>query len=171
LYQFVHNNPLNAIDPTGRDVVYLLDPNAVAGAGHAAILIGNDQHGWLYFSFGPGKCMMNPFGGNNADNLDTKSLNSFSAAQQDSGLSRYKKYARWNSDQAADKKAIDAVKKYFDKSYNICTRNCDDVAAAGIKAAGESFDDKWKPVNAYDANKGKSDESGDFPKQPAPKAP
>ena len=58
-----------------------------------------------------------------------------------------------------------------DSRFHICTRNCDDVAAAGIKAAGESFDDKWKPVNAYDANKGKADESGDFPKHPARKAP
>lgn len=115
--------------------------------------------------------MINPFGGNNADNLDTKGFNSFSAARQDAALARYKKYARWNTDKAADRKALDAMKKYFDKSYNICTRNCDDVAADAIKAAGESFDDKWKPVNAYDKNKGNADESGDFPQQPAPRVP
>jgi hypothetical protein len=115
--------------------------------------------------------MFNPFGGNNADNLDTKSFNSFSAARQDAGLARYKKYARWNTDKAADRKALDAMKKYFDKSYNICTRNCDDVAADAIKAAGVSFNDKWKPVNAYDANKGNADEFGDFPEQPAPRVP
>jgi len=170
-YGFVNNTPVNAIDPIGRDVVYLLDPSAVGGAGHAAVLIGNDQDGWSYFSFGPGKCMLNPFGGNNADNLDTKGLNNFSAARQDASLARYKRYARWNTDKAADRKALEAMKQYFDKSYNICTRNCDDVAADAIKAAGESFNDKWKPVTAYDANKGNADESGEFPQQPAPRVP
>ena len=171
LYGFVANNPLNAFDPFGQDVIYILDPSAVGGAGHAAILIGNDKGGWHYFSFGPGKCMMNPYGGNREDNLDYKGFNSLEDARKDSGLSRYKEYEKWSTDGSADKKAIDAVKQYFQKGYSICGQNCDDVAAKGIKAAGVNFDDKWKPVNSYDSNKGGANESGEFPKQTSPATP
>ena len=166
LYAFVSNNPLNAFDPFGRDVVYLLDPGAVAGNGHAAILIGNDTGGWTYFSFGFGKCMMNPFGGNTEDNLDTKGFRSFDEARKDSAMARYGKFIRWKTDKAADHKAIDAIRPYFNKDYNLFTCNCDDVAMKGIKAAGVNAIDKWRPVDSYKENKGKGDESGNFPKKP-----
>ena len=167
-YHFVYNNPNTYIDPLGLDVVYLLDPNAVAGAGHAALLVGNDTNGWQYFSFGPGKCCMNPYGGNNADNLDAKSFKSLSAAQSNPTLNRYKNYIQWNTDHTADKAAINAVKPYFDKGYNLFSRNCDDVAVVGIKGAGVSIKDDWKPVNTYKDNKDKGNASGDFHPAPAP---
>jgi RHS repeat-associated protein len=170
LYGFVNNTPINAIDPFGRDVVYIVDPSAVRGNGHAAILIGNDQDGWHYFSFGLGQCQCNPFGGNR-DNLDYLGFNSFDDARKDARLARYKNYARWKTDSAADKKAIDKMKEYFNKGYNLFGQNCDDAAAAGIRAAGVDFDDKWRPNKSYETNKGNADESGDFPHKPSPPAP
>lgn len=49
-YVFVGNMPINAIDPDGRDIVVLSDPNGAHGAGHQAILIGNNKEGWTYIS-------------------------------------------------------------------------------------------------------------------------
>jgi RHS repeat-associated protein len=49
-YSFVGNMPLIAIDPDGKDIVVLLDKNAAKGAGHQAILIGDDIQGWTYIT-------------------------------------------------------------------------------------------------------------------------
>ena len=47
------------IDPDGRDIIQLLDPDGGRSAkpilnkipfGHAAVLVGNDSDGWLYYS-------------------------------------------------------------------------------------------------------------------------
>lgn len=38
------------MDPTGRDIIHLLDSSRAGGFGHSAALIGNDQDGWLYYS-------------------------------------------------------------------------------------------------------------------------
>jgi len=50
LYGFVSNNPVNAIDPLGLDVIVLNDSRAVVGAGHSSILVGSNETGWAYFS-------------------------------------------------------------------------------------------------------------------------
>jgi len=52
LYAFCGNNSVNFVDPMGLDVVYLIDTDAVRGAGHAASAVGNDQTGWTFYSFG-----------------------------------------------------------------------------------------------------------------------
>jgi RHS repeat-associated protein len=37
---YTGNDPTNATDPSGEDVIYALDPTAVGGRGHAALIIG-----------------------------------------------------------------------------------------------------------------------------------
>ena len=55
-YAFVANNPINAIDPDGRDIIFLKDTKGALGFGHAAVLIGNKTEGWVYISMnGTGK--------------------------------------------------------------------------------------------------------------------
>ena len=49
-YNFVLNNPLNNIDPDGRDVVVLRNSSGAKGTGHGALLIGDDKNGWTYIS-------------------------------------------------------------------------------------------------------------------------
>jgi RHS repeat-associated protein len=165
LYRFVGNNPISTLDPDGRDVVYLLDPAVLRGADHAAILIGNDQDGWHYFSFGMGQCWFIP-GPAWRDNLEYIGFNSFAAARQDIRLARYQSYARWHTDSSADKNAIAEMRKWFNRGYVVCGRNCDDAAAAGIRAAGVDFHDKWRPKKSYETNRSHADESGDFPQKP-----
>jgi len=53
LYGYVGNDPVNAVDPNGADIVFLNDPRrpGTYDQGHAAILIGNDSiTGWTYMS-------------------------------------------------------------------------------------------------------------------------
>jgi RHS repeat-associated protein len=49
-YNFVSNMPISAIDPDGRDIIVLADREAAKGAGHQAVLIGDDKNGWMYIS-------------------------------------------------------------------------------------------------------------------------
>ena len=165
LYRFVDNNPINLFDPDGHDVVYLLDPS-VSFHGHAAILIGNDQNGWHYFSFGMGECWFNPWAASR-DNLEYIGFKSFDSARRDARLARYENYARWHTDRAADQKAINKMREYFNKGYFVCGNNCDDAAANAIRAAGVDFDDRFLPTTSFERNRGRADESGTFPLPPA----
>ena len=50
LYGYVNNDPTNAIDRNGLDAIVLIAHSAVHGYGHIALLVGNDQTGWTYYS-------------------------------------------------------------------------------------------------------------------------
>ncbi|WP_292015462.1 RHS repeat-associated core domain-containing protein [Chryseobacterium sp.] len=49
-YAYVVNDPINGIDPDGRDVIFLADSKAVPVAGHGAVIVGNEKDGWYYYS-------------------------------------------------------------------------------------------------------------------------
>lgn len=49
-FNFVDNSPIQAVDPDGRDIIVLNDVHGANGAGHQAVLIGNDRDGWTYIS-------------------------------------------------------------------------------------------------------------------------
>ncbi len=49
-YNYVVNDPINGIDPDGRDVIFLADYKAVPVAGHGAVIVGNEKDGWYYYS-------------------------------------------------------------------------------------------------------------------------
>lgn len=51
-YNFVTNNPLNAIDPDGRDVVFLIDKQGAGNNGHMAMLFQDAKGNWYHFSQG-----------------------------------------------------------------------------------------------------------------------
>jgi RHS repeat-associated protein len=49
-YIFCANNPFNAVDSWGLDVILINDRGAAGRHGHSGILVGNSQNGWFYFS-------------------------------------------------------------------------------------------------------------------------
>ena len=49
-YNLVANNPINGIDPDGRDIIFLNASTGANGFGHAAVIIGNSIDGWFYYS-------------------------------------------------------------------------------------------------------------------------
>jgi RHS repeat-associated protein len=52
-YNYVANDPLNGIDPDGRDIIFINASNAVVVGGiigHGAVIIGNEKDGWYYYS-------------------------------------------------------------------------------------------------------------------------
>lgn len=49
-YSAFANNPINVIDPDGRDIIVLRNSDGAKGAGHGAILVGNKRDGWTYIS-------------------------------------------------------------------------------------------------------------------------
>lgn len=51
-YSFVVNNPINAFDPDGRDVVFLIDNQGAGGRGHMGMLFQDKAGNWNYFTQG-----------------------------------------------------------------------------------------------------------------------
>ena len=51
-YNFVLNNPLNAVDLDGRDVVFLIDKEGASGKGHMGMLFQDKNGAWNYFTQG-----------------------------------------------------------------------------------------------------------------------
>ena len=49
-YAYCLDNPINAIDPDGRDVIVLGNSSGAKRAGHQAVLIGDNKRGWIYIS-------------------------------------------------------------------------------------------------------------------------
>jgi RHS repeat-associated protein len=160
-YLYARNDPLNAFDPTGLDVAYLLDADAFGRNGHAALLVGDDQKGWLYFSFGAGRCQMNPFGGN-LDNLDVQRFRTFAEARSSAKLATFDRYLRWHTLPENDQEAVKTARGYFNSAYNLFTCNCDDMVIDSIRSADIEVLDRWRPVDTFNVNRHSAHESGPF---------
>ncbi len=49
-YNYVVNNPINGIDPDGRDVIFIADSKAVSIGGHGAVIVGNEKDMVIIFN-------------------------------------------------------------------------------------------------------------------------
>jgi len=52
MFAYCLNNPVNAIDPSGEDAIWLQDMNAVYNAGHTGLLIQDAKGKWHHFYWG-----------------------------------------------------------------------------------------------------------------------
>lgn len=141
------NNPVNNRDPLGLDVIYLVDDTiaALAYQGHAAALVGSDRSGWTYYSFGVGRSVRTAM-----DNYDVKHYRTLREAIFDNP--RYDLSIRYRTSECANKRAKRKGNSFFGRRYNLFSKNCSDVAAEILKAAGVDFDEAWRPVQAWRQN-------------------
>lgn len=154
-YTYSANNPINIIDPDGKDIIILIDSNAVQGGafGHAAVLIGNDKDGWRYYSMngtGPGATVYGK--SQNADLGTIKGRNDFRGTGlthkkvisiiQDSNPNESHNYDKMvylgSFSKSEDQAAASAAKRQAGKEYyGILGSSCIDVPQEALKAAIE----------------------------------
>jgi len=135
-FNFVTNNPINGIDPDGRDVIFINDQNAVHGFGHGAVIIGNAQDGWRYYSLNGTGEGQNPYGdsknadvgtflgyGSNVDEL-IKKANSINPAEKHS----YNRYVHVRTTKEEDKMmSTKAAKAASVRKYVVIGQSCINV--------------------------------------------
>ncbi|WP_158797336.1 RHS repeat-associated core domain-containing protein [Pedobacter sp. L105] len=139
-YSYVNNNPITSIDPDGRDLIVLSAPDHVGGLGHAAVLIGNEQTGYRYYSKNGTTDHYRAYGRSN-DNpqAGTKiyaSLNEFMASKENKKEGSYAKAYDIKTDEATDKKMEAAAKESVLSDYNVLEKSCIDVASDAARAGG-----------------------------------
>ncbi len=144
-YNYVLNNPTNAIDPDGRDVILLINSQAPFGtgaSGHGAVLIGNDQSGWTLFS---------KSGGNHPNGKAIVHKATFSSQQdfQDSyGKSRSYSYGyRVKTTQQQDATMLQTADTDAPTPYtwkNNCADLCRNVIESGGDRDGRSSKKIWR---------------------------
>ena len=142
-YAYCANNPINAIDPDGKDIVVLNNPKGARGYGHSAVLIGNDKTGWRFVSKeGRNKepWYSNELTGGPAFTPKTgnyATLKDFRTAQtEDSDLGGYTQDVRFATNSKQDRKALNATEESAKSWYSALFNNCVDAVSDGLKAAG-----------------------------------
>ncbi len=148
----------NATTQASR-VLFLLDEEAVFGAGHAAVLVG-DQSGWDYFSFGPQTQKKSE------NFLVHQHFDTLAEARESKDLRRYNKYLSWSSKRPHSANAVrQRVLKVWDHSrYDLLTRNCFTMVADTLQAGSFNIDpNNPVPFAAFSINIKFADGHGSWP--------
>jgi len=139
-YNYTFNNPINAFDPDGKDVVVLINPDQAFWQGHTAVLISSKNGGWEFFSKNGGQGFAS--GPSNNPNLGKetknyyKTLNDFAEFNlEKSEDNQYKEAilisADSDQDAAMREAAYKSSKSYFCALGASCIDQTSDVLRAG----------------------------------------
>jgi RHS repeat-associated protein len=155
LYGYVGNNPLNAIDPDGLDVLLLNDQHALDGIGHTAIAAGDDSRGYSYRSFSSGKCN---WGRNaNGDNLDARQFQTKAELHKFLKEQGYDGYIHFPTTREEDMEALKWIRKnYSNTAYVLSNHDCKLMSEGAMEAAGitpATASGSSKPNIFYHANR------------------
>lgn len=142
-YTYCLNNPLSNIDPDGRDVVVLNDKEGAYGFGHNAVVVGNDDDGWTYYSYdGDGK-------------YTETSYDTYSQFEESDLSERYERKVRFETTKKQDDKAKEQGKKETkvkrDGSIKqILNNNCAHLVRNVAKKADIILPNRTIPNKQYD---------------------
>lgn len=152
LYAYVSEDPMNSVDPTGRDAVVLTTDYFFLNWRHQAILVGNDDNGWLFTSReGYGQFRAAP-GGVYQDGAHTigASFPTLAAAMQSSLLERYTLNYRHAASPTQDRAIIDRIMTVVEHDYDFIFCNCGDLVRTALSAAGIDFASSINPDGTLD---------------------
>ncbi len=179
-YCFVNNMPIWAIDPDGKDVITLSDPDGAATAGHQAVLIGDEKSGGFFYISKDGfegksglfrsksKVSVAYFktieefknsphnyvleDGSNYSDKNPK----FKLDENGKRIQRYTEAYRIKTDPKTDYPAALAGVIEAMKDYKLCTSDCSDVVTKVLEVA--------KTPEGKDLNTGERGIDLDFPR-------
>jgi RHS repeat-associated protein len=165
LYRYVFNDPLDAIDPTGDDIYYLL---AMRGSpiaeryGHAAILVGPvvgikgipgipdiPDGSYVFMSYSTGRNLLR-----RDDDIDRRiypSLKAFNE-EKNTNYNRYNNYLWFKTDQPITNKAFMYMQRVGTQtSYRLFRHNCGQIAIDSINASirGINLEKNREPRNNF----------------------
>jgi len=140
-YQYSMNNPIWAKDWDGRDIIVLLDKEGASGAGHMAVLIGNDDKGWQLYSKNGTNENRGAYGKSNFQAGEEKnSFDTFNDFLNNTDKNQirydvgYKITTLPDKDEIMKKTASEQVKR----DYNLATDNCSDTAEDALQSVGKA---------------------------------
>ncbi|MCU7616199.1 hypothetical protein NZ698_03225 [Chryseobacterium sp. PBS4-4] len=154
-YAYVANNPVNAIDPNGKDIIVLshggrkqtsMDGGKTNGhkhvVGHMAVLIGNDKSGWRYLSYDYDKGDNKGRGKNGRnDNYTAKTFKSLDEFKNSEHNTFKEDYDDGKGLSSSHRDSNGNIIQRYQNAYQISTS--EETDANMIKAGTEVFDSKW----------------------------
>ena len=150
-YAAFGGNPLRYSDMNGDSLVVLSAPNGAHGAGHAAVLIGNDKSGWKLFSKNGTNGKSGLKGPNDVgDNKGEKGTGQFKTLEDfanspnspqttdktEEGKPEYQEGFMIASDSKADAKMVSGAKEVLNEDYRLLTSSCIDVCSNALAKGG-----------------------------------
>lgn len=153
LYAYAGNgfNPIGAIDPNGEDVYYLNASKGAGRMGHSAVLVGNKDDGYFYYSKEGTK-----FG-----NFKSQKFSSFEEFKSTTDLSpdyditfgeRYDRVIHFTTGKGADADMLKYANENYNTPYNLKKNNCGDLAGETLGEGGKATYTSGQtiPNNQYD---------------------
>jgi RHS repeat-associated protein len=147
-YAYCGGNPVNAVDPDGKDVAILIAKDGANGYGHMAAVIQNKNGKYYYMTVGnaeEGASLLKMFtsgthGGMNLKHLGAKNMKeAINLAKQDGSNSTYTDQVVLKTNSKMDNAIYNAATSEQDKintgkeKYNVLTNNCADVVVKVIE--------------------------------------
>jgi len=156
-YSYCAGNPINRIDIDGRDIIILKNPEGAHGAGHAAVLIGNEKNGWTLYSKNgtldhSGLWGRNNKGNNENGNNTFKTLYDFANSYHNNdGKGNFEYTSAYRIKSSKDNSMKAAASKQVSKDYKLIGASCIDVVSDALRAGG-LYDggSDWIPNERYE---------------------